>query len=46
MTPEDKFKVEHTLQQIENILVNKSNTCELEFFMKLKKNLMEQLEEE
>ena len=45
MTDTEAFKVEQVLSIIETYLVTNSNTCELEFYKKLKVELTEKLKE-
>ena len=39
----DTFKLEQVLQIVETKLIKESNSCEFEFYLKLKKEIQEKL---
>ena len=43
MTDEDKFKIQQTLEMIEQKLVDDSNSCEFQFLLDLKEKLIKKL---
>lgn len=43
MTNDDKFKVEQTLEIIEQKLIDESNSCEFQFLLDLKEKLIKKL---
>jgi len=45
MTPEDRFNVLQVLEMVELKLVSDSNSCEFEYYLKLKEKLKNKLKE-
>ena len=45
MTDDDVFQVQQVIAMIENQLVSNPNSCELEYYIKLKKELEDKLKE-
>jgi hypothetical protein len=43
MTDDEKFKVEQTLEMIEQKLTDESNSCEFDFYLRLKEELKDKL---
>ena len=41
MTKDERFKIDQVLEMINHKLENDANSCELEFYIKLKKELEE-----